>query len=272
MPDVVIDIDTTVIDATILVEEDVRDVAINVQSSPIDADINVTTTTQAVVVDASSSTNTAVIIDVERGIVPEASPTVAGVVKLYNLMASNSDGAVAQNVISDNLNLKVDKEAGKSIVLDTEIAKIPHANRGSLDLVSGTNSGDQDLSNLAQTTYVDAQDALKVDKEVGKSLLFDTEITKLSKINSGKTEIDFGALPVSDKIFTITDANVSAASNITAAMAYDAATGKDLDETEMDALSVICGQAAAGSFKMFVKSVNGGSLADKFIINYQINP
>lgn len=167
-------------------------------------------------------------------------------------------------------NLKVDKESGKSIVLDTEIAKISHSNRGSLDLVEGTNTGDQDLSNLAPTAYVDSQDALKVDKVVGKSLLLNTEAVRLTKFSGGRTEIDFGTLPVYQKEFTITDTSVLITSNITASVAYEAPTGKDLDELEMDSLTITCGQATNGTFKILVRSIDNSYLSGKFKINYSI--
>mgnify|MGYP003633457157 CR=1 FL=1 len=135
---------------------------------------------------------------------------------------------------------------------------------------SGSNTGDQDLSSFATSTELTDGLELKVDEVVGKSLLLDTEITKLSKLSGGRTEIDFGALPIYEKEFTITDPNVILTSNITASLAYESPTNKDLDELEMDSLSIVCGQASAGSFKMFVKSIDSSYLADKFKINYSI--
>ena len=87
---------------------------------------------------------------------------------------------------------------------------------------------------------------------------------------TAQVEIDFGALPVASKEFTVLDVNANSASNITAAVAYEAPTDKDLDEVEMDALFIICGQAEAGSFKIFIKAIDGSYLADKFKINYLI--
>tara|TARA_R110000796_G_scaffold127395_3_gene242706 strand:+ start:187 stop:567 length:381 start_codon:yes stop_codon:yes gene_type:complete len=87
---------------------------------------------------------------------------------------------------------------------------------------------------------------------------------------TAQVEIDFGALPVSSKEFTVLDVNANSASNITAAVAYEAPTDKDLDEVEMDALYIICGQAEAGSFKIFIEAIDGSYLADKFKINYLI--
>ena len=135
---------------------------------------------------------------------------------------------------------------------------------------SGTNTGDQDLSSFATSTELTDGLELKVDKVLNKSLLLDTQITKLTQLSGGRTEVDFGALPIYEKEFTITDASVIATSNITASLAYEAPTNKDLDELEMDSLSIVCGQASAGSFKMFVKSIDSSYLADKFKINYSI--
>tara|TARA_R110000851_G_scaffold291462_1_gene445802 strand:+ start:550 stop:963 length:414 start_codon:yes stop_codon:yes gene_type:complete len=110
----------------------------------------------------------------------------------------------------------------------------------------------------------------KVDKEEGKSLLLDTEILKLSQLSGGVTEVDFGELPLYEKEFTVKDTSVISTSNITASLAYEAPTGKDLDEVGMDMLSISCGQASAGTFRMFIKSIDGSYLADKFKINYSI--
>lgn len=85
-----------------------------------------------------------------------------------------------------------------------------------------------------------------------------------------QTEIDFGSTPVSDGNFTITDATAVVGALIMATMAYDAVTGKDLDEFEMDELDIKCGNASGGSFTMLVKSKDGSYLEGKFKINYII--
>ena len=83
-----------------------------------------------------------------------------------------------------------------------------------------------------------------------------------------QTEVDFGSTPVSDGTFTITDSSITSSSKIQVSMAYDAATGKDLDECEMDDLIIRGGQSAAGSFQLFIRAADGSYLADKFKINY----
>src|ERR1700741_1143891 len=83
-----------------------------------------------------------------------------------------------------------------------------------------------------------------------------------------QTEIDFGALPVSEASFTITDADVTATSKITGNIAYEAPTGKDLDEVEMDALDLKFAPGN-GQFTLYVKGLEG-YVADKFKVNYQV--
>ena len=82
-------------------------------------------------------------------------------------------------------------------------------------------------------------------------------------------EVDFGTTPIPNKIFTITDAGVSATSQLLAQTAYEAPTGKDLDEIEMDNLQIRC-KPAAGSFDMYIEAADSSYLADTFKINYLI--
>jgi hypothetical protein len=85
-----------------------------------------------------------------------------------------------------------------------------------------------------------------------------------------QTEVDFGTTPLAEQTFTITDAAATIGSKIMATVAYDAPTGKDLDEIDMDDLVIKCGNATSGFFNMFIKSNDGSYLADKFKINYII--
>ena len=68
------------------------------------------------------------------------------------------------------------------------------------------------------------------------------------------TEKDFGATPVYEAIFSVVDALVTAGMRINAGLAYEAPTGRDLDETELVDFNVVAGQAIAGSFSMLVQS------------------
>jgi hypothetical protein len=81
-----------------------------------------------------------------------------------------------------------------------------------------------------------------------------------------QVEVDFGTTPLAEQTFTITDTWSRTDSIISAQTAWEAPTGKDLDELEMDTL-VITPNANAGSYDLLVKSTDGSYLADTFKIN-----
>lgn len=87
--------------------------------------------------------------------------------------------------------------------------------------------------------------------------------------NIKQTEVDFGAMPVAEGSFIITDADVSATSQIICIVAYEAPTGKDLDELEMDRLD-LKPEPGSGQFVLHVSAVDGSYLHDKFRINYLV--
>lgn len=98
--------------------------------------------------------------------------------------------------------------------------------------------------------------------------------TYLRSINSPKpkqTIIDFGsALYQTYKIFTIQDNDITEKTTlIEASIPYEAPPGKDLDDVEMDNITVTCGQIQQGSFQVLVRGLEG-SLHDKFLLNYII--
>ncbi len=83
-----------------------------------------------------------------------------------------------------------------------------------------------------------------------------------------QTEIDFGATPVSEASFIITDASVLVTSQLIGNVAYEAPTGKELDELEMDSLDLKFAPGA-GQFTLYVRGLDG-YIADKFKINYLV--
>jgi predicted RecA/RadA family phage recombinase len=83
-----------------------------------------------------------------------------------------------------------------------------------------------------------------------------------------QTEIDFGTTPVESATFTIADAQVSSASNVTAWIAGDAPTGKDADEIGMDDI-FLSASASGGNITLFVRGLEG-YLHDKFKVNYMV--
>lgn len=86
--------------------------------------------------------------------------------------------------------------------------------------------------------------------------------------NIKQTEIDFGAVPVAEKSFTITDVSVLITSQLIGNVAYEAPTGKDLDELEMDSLDLKFAPGA-GQFTLYARGLDG-YIADKFKINYLV--
>lgn len=86
-----------------------------------------------------------------------------------------------------------------------------------------------------------------------------------------QTEVDFGATPVEDATFTVTDVFILSTSiNLNCWLSGDAPTGKDQDETTMDDLFIVAGPAANGSFTLYIRGMEG-YIADKFKINYSYN-
>lgn len=88
-------------------------------------------------------------------------------------------------------------------------------------------------------------------------------------MNMTQIEVDFGTTNyVTEAIFTITDAACLITSKVIAVLAFEAPTGKDLDEVEMDSFFIEC-KAEAGQFQMHIYSLEG-SVYGKFKINYGI--
>jgi hypothetical protein len=75
-------------------------------------------------------------------------------------------------------------------------------------------------------------------------------------VNIKQTELDFGATPVYEAEFTITDADVGLTSQIIMQVAYEAPTGRDLDEVEMEPFSCRC-KAGSGNFTAHVIALEG---------------
>lgn len=83
-----------------------------------------------------------------------------------------------------------------------------------------------------------------------------------------EVEVDFGTIPVYNKTFTVTDASVSSSSKIVASQSGAAATGRNADENEMDALTCR-GLPGTGSFTLICSS-HDGPVVGKYKINYLI--
>jgi hypothetical protein len=82
------------------------------------------------------------------------------------------------------------------------------------------------------------------------------------------TEIDFGPTPTYDKSFVITDAAVATTNFVLPVQAGIVATGRQLDEDEMDKLQMVA-EVGTGQFTLKVHSTTG-PVAGKYKIGYQI--
>lgn len=84
-----------------------------------------------------------------------------------------------------------------------------------------------------------------------------------------EAEIDFGSVPVREKHFTITDAGISSTSKIIAVQSGKAATDRDADENEMDALILNC-KPETGQFILNAFAIPG-PVTGKYKVNYQFS-
>lgn len=81
-------------------------------------------------------------------------------------------------------------------------------------------------------------------------------------------ELDFGAIPIKWKKFSVTDSNIVSTDIVDCKLAYLQPTGKSLDEVEMDSFYIIC-KPKAGSIDFLIKSLEG-HVKGKFKFRYQV--
>ncbi len=115
--------------------------------------------------------------------------------------------------------------------------------------------------------------ALQSEQVAHKDLVGGTQISLHSHAGGGtldikQTEIDFGTTPVAEGSFLITDTSVLVTSQLMGNIAYEAPTGKDLDELEMDGLDLKFAPGA-GQFILYARGLDG-YVADRFKINYLV--
>lgn len=87
-------------------------------------------------------------------------------------------------------------------------------------------------------------------------------------VNIKQTEIDFGSSDVDGMEFTIADGDVTGASQLTGTVAYEAPTGKEVDELQLDGLDLKFGPGS-GQFTLYATALEG-VVSGKFKINYLI--
>jgi hypothetical protein len=84
-----------------------------------------------------------------------------------------------------------------------------------------------------------------------------------------EVELDFGDAKI-EKTFTVVDAGVSPTSKITMVHSGAAATGKQADEAEFDAIDCRC-EPLTGSFRVYATSLLG-HVQGLFKFNYVVQP
>jgi len=112
-------------------------------------------------------------------------------------------------------------------------------------------------------------DGLIVPVTVLSPLFYNGSIVTLSiNATSFVTEVDFGSVPVAEASFLIINSLVVSTSIISGSISYDAPTGKDQDELEMDAIDLKF-STGTGQFTIYARGLEG-YLEGKFKINYNI--
>jgi len=165
MSDITIEVTTIVNEPVITIEGVNSTVEINISppSSPTEIEVNSTIINNIIEVPQEIKIVT---IEVERGVVPYALPTLSGKMKLYNLLGSNADGSVDQKTVTDNLSLKVDKVTGYSLTKN-------------------------DLTDLLKTAYDNAVTWI----ESNKGSLLDHLSNTLNPHNVTKTQVGLSEVP-----------------------------------------------------------------------------
>jgi len=182
-----------------------------------DQDLSGLATTSAV----TTSLNLKVDKEAGKGLSTE-DYTTAEQAKVSNLSGINTGdqdlgGLATTSAVTTSLNLKVDKVTGKGLSTNDYTT----AEQTKLAAITGTNTGDQDLSSLATTSAITTSLNLKVDKVAGKDLSTNDystlEKTKLAAITGTNTgDQDLGGLA------TITSLNLK----------VDKVTGKGLSTND----------------------------------------
>ncbi len=130
---------------------------------------------------------------------------------------------------------------------------------------------ESDITNLVtdlgnkQATLVSATNIKTIN---GVTVLGAGDLVVSGVTNIKQTEIDFGTTPIAEQSFLITDADVLVNSQLIGNVAYEAPTGKDLDELEMDGIDLKFAPGS-GQFTLYARGLDG-YIADKFKINYLI--
>ncbi len=149
--------------------------------------------------------------------------------------------------------------------LGTDDNYVTDAEKVIIGNTSGTNTGDSSGHSGLQATLVSGTNIKTINSQ---SVLGSGDLVVSGQTNIKQTEIDFGTTPVSEASFLITDADVLVGSQLIGSVAYEAPTGKELDELEMDGLDLKFAPGV-GQFTLYAGGLDG-YIADKFKVNYLI--
>lgn len=92
------------------------------------------------------------------------------------------------------------------------------------------------------------------------------ELDLITRVEYKQVEIDFGSTPKFEKTFTIVDPFINPNSIMEGEIAFAATTGKDKDESTMDALCLRF-SPGNGQFDLFISGLEG-RVYGTFLVSY----
>jgi hypothetical protein len=136
----------------------------------------------------------------------------------------------------------------------SELARADHKHKRSTRLLS--NGGDAGTENAVN--FVDNADVTwtLTDQPGFDRVDVEANIAPGAVPAFTQVELDFGPVAVKEKVFTVVDAAAAPTSSISMIHSGRAATGKQADEAEFDAIDCRC-EPLAGSFRVYATSLLG---------------
>jgi hypothetical protein len=131
-------------------------------------------------------------------------------------------------------------------------------------------AGDDDLTGAQLPEPIEIGDVGDIgDGGLGFAPIDHEHPVDLSVPQIKEVELDFGSFAVVEKVFTVVDAQVDPTSRIVMTHSGEAATGKQADEAEFDAIDCRC-EPFAGGFRVYATSLLG-HIYGLFRFNYVLS-
>lgn len=150
--------------------------------------------------------------------------------------------------------------------VSTALPRLDHKHKRDVRTkANGADAGTRNALNFkpsANIAWTLTDDALDDEVEVQAALIPGT-YTLMKEV-----ELDFGTPAVVEKVFTVTDAAVTAISLVNMLQSGAAATGRQADEAEFDAIDCRC-EPFLGGFRVYATSLLG-SVLGKYKFNYAL--